>query len=202
MDTNLFLDLTRNRKNEFSRKIFQDIKCDKYDAITSTFTLLEIVQEEQERKFAENELIHNKKSFDEIRTKIHERNLSDSSLEEVYDSAWKELKPYFEEEKIRFMYLDEEGWDVVVDFQKHMNISASDVIHVAVAYIEGCDIFVTSDGQLIAVGSSFFKPKTLLFSTPERLEKNEKILIKKTRIKPSSEKKSVKEPVTDTLDRF
>lgn len=52
LDTNLFLDLTRNRRNEFSRALFRDIKNNKYDVVTSTFTLLEIIQEEQERAFA------------------------------------------------------------------------------------------------------------------------------------------------------
>ncbi|HMK94637.1 MAG TPA: PIN domain-containing protein [Candidatus Limnocylindrales bacterium] len=202
LDTNLFLDLTRNRKNDFSRQIFQDIKNGKYDAVTSTFTLLEIIQEEQERKFAENELIHNKRSFDEIRIRIHDRNLTRSALEEVYDSAWKELNPYIETEKIRVAYLDEDGWDVAADFQKQMNISASDVIHVAVAYIERCDVFVTSDSQLIAVGSSFFKPKTLIFSTPEALGKNEKRIRTTKTIKLQGKQKKVKEPKTESLEKF
>jgi len=171
LDTNLFLDLTRNRRNEFSRTLFQDIRKNKYNVVTSTFTLLEIVQEEQERAFAERELIHNKRSFDEIRIKIHERDLSSSALAEVYDSAWKELKPFIETEKIGVRYLDEEGWDVAFEFQKKMNISASDAIHLAVAYIETCDIFVTSDQQLQKIGSIFFKPSVLIFSSPSELEK-------------------------------
>jgi predicted nucleic acid-binding protein len=167
----LFLDLTRNRRNEFSRALFQDIRKGKYDVVTSTFTLLEIVQEEQERTFAERELIHNKRSFDEIRIKIHERDLSSSALEDVYDSVWKDLKPFIETEKIGVRYLDEEGWDIAFELQKKMNISASDAIHLAVASIETCNIFVTSDQQLQKMGSMFFKPSELIFSSPSELEK-------------------------------
>jgi predicted nucleic acid-binding protein len=183
LDTNLFLDITRNRNNEFTRTLFHEIKCDQYEAVTSTFTLLEIVQEEQERAYAEKELIHNKRSFDEIRSTMHERKLTKSTIEDVYDSVWKNLKPYTETEKISVQYLDEEGWDFAIDIQRKMDISASDAIHVAVAFKYGCDIFVTSDNQLIRNCSKHFKPQKLLFSTPSELKRKEKSLEKKTILK-------------------
>lgn len=183
LDTNLFLDMTRNRNNEFTRTLFHEIKEDKYEAVTSTFTLLEIVQEEQEGAYAERELIHNKRSFDEIRSTMHERNLSKSTLEDVHNSVWKCLKPYTDTEKIIVRYLDEEGWDFAIDIQGEIDVSASDAIHIAVAFKYGCDIFVTSDSQLIHNCSKHFKPQRLLFSTPSELKKKEKTVEKKTILK-------------------
>lgn len=113
---------------------------------------------------------------------MNERKLSKAAIEDVYDSAWKCIQPYIETEKITVRYLDEKGWDFAIDVQRSLDISASDAIHVAVAFNYGCDIFVTSDNQLIRICSEYFDPKRVLFSTPYELKKKEQTLEKKTLI--------------------
>jgi len=110
-----------------------------------------------------------------------ERDLTSSALEDVSNSIQKDLNPFIETEKIRVRYLDEEGWDTALDFQKEMNISSSDAIHLAVAYIWGCDIFVTSDNQLRKIASQYFNSEEIVFADPsEILQKKEEL--KKARI--------------------
>ena len=68
LDTNIFLDLTRSRNPEATNELFKNIKKGKYNAITSTFTVLEFMEDEQKQLFAEREILRRKKSFDQVRS--------------------------------------------------------------------------------------------------------------------------------------
>jgi predicted nucleic acid-binding protein len=178
LDTNIFLDLTRNR-NPDSTALFQKIKKGKYKAVTSTFTVLEFMEEEQERIFAEREILVRKKSFDQVRRRMDERDLTDVELESIKIILNKEIfKPYLDTEIIELTYLLNEGWDRAYELQRKLNISSDDAIHLAMADIWGCDVFVTGDDQLRKIGSAFFESSVMVFSTSSEIESKVEILRK------------------------
>ena len=180
LDTNIFLDLIRNRRGSGSIELFRDIRRGKYSASTSTFTLLQIIEEEQERIFAEREIVHRKRSFDEVRGRIGQRDLTPVELESIKIILEKEIyKPFVDTEKIEFRYLDDTGWDSAYELLSKLNLSASDAIHLAVADNLGSDVFVTNDSQLKTVASKFFKPSKMMFASPSEIDDRIKTLEKK-----------------------
>lgn len=174
LDTNIFLDLIRNRAGELadaSKKLFREIEDGKYGVITSSFTSLEIMEEEQGRVYAEREIVICKKSFDEVRRHIDRRDLTPSELAGIRKNLESRVyKPFMDKEKIILKYLTDEGWIRAYQLLDQLNISASDCIHLAIADIAGCDIFVTNDEQLRDVGSSFFKSDIMVFSSSLNIE--------------------------------
>lgn len=174
LDTNIFLDLIRNRAGELadaSKKLFREIEDGKYGVITSSFTSLEIMEEEQGRVYAEREIVICKKSFDEVRRHIDRRDLTPSELAGIRKNLESRVyKPFMDKEKIILKYLTDEGWIRAYQLLDQLNISASDCIHLAIADIAGCDIFVTNDEQLRDVGSSFFKSDIMVFSSSSNIE--------------------------------
>jgi predicted nucleic acid-binding protein len=182
LDTNIFLDLIRNRTGELadaSKKLFREIEDDKYGVITSSFTSLEIMEDEQERVYAEREIFICKKSFDEVRRHIDRRDLTPSELAGIKKNLENRVyKPFMDKEKIILKYLTDEGWIRAYQLLDQLNISASDCIHLAIADIAGCDIFVTNDEQLRDVGSSFFKLDIMVFSSSLNIENGITELVK------------------------
>jgi predicted nucleic acid-binding protein len=200
LDTNIFLDLTRKRKPD-SITLFENIKKGKYKAATSTFTLLEFMEDEQERLFAEREILGRKKSFDEVRRHMDVRDLTAVELEIIKVIVNEDIfKPYINTEIIELTYLTSEGWNRAYELQQKLNISSDDAIHLAMADIWGCDVFVTGDDQLRQIGSAFFEPSVMVFSTSSEIESKietlrkerepkEKTLEKKTLIERKAHKK-------------
>lgn len=173
LDTNIFLDLIRNR-NDDSIDLFRKIKKGNYKTVTSFFTLLEIIEDEQKRVFAEREIMIRKRSFDEVRTRISQRDLRKTELEGIKIILEKDIyKPFVDTEKIEVRYLDDAGWDRAYELLSKLNISASDSIHLAIADKLDCDVFVTNDSQLKTIASKFFKPAKMMFSSPSEI--NDKI---------------------------
>jgi len=174
LDTNIFLDLIRNRTGqpaEDSRKLLREISQDKYRALTSSFTILEIMEEEQEQIYAEREITICKKSFDEVRRHIDRRDLTLHELEGIQKILENHIyKPFINTEKIERRYLKDEGWNRATELLSKLNLSASDSIHLAIADIAGCDVFVTNDEQLRTVGSSFFDVDFMVFSSSSDVE--------------------------------
>ncbi|MCW3985075.1 MAG: type II toxin-antitoxin system VapC family toxin [Candidatus Bathyarchaeota archaeon] len=189
LDTNIFLDLIRKR-NDDSVELFRKIKKGGYRTVTSFFTLLEITGDEQKRVFAEREIVMRKKSFDEVRTRISERDLGKAELESIELHLRKEVyKPFVDTEKIEIRYLDDEGWDRALELLGKLNISASDSIHLAIADIRTCDIFVTNDSQLRKVASKFFEPSKMIFASSSEIGDKIKILREIRSGKKKGEKK-------------
>ena len=174
LDTNVFLDSIRNRTGQLaedSRKLLREINQDKYRAITSSFTILEIMEEEQEQIYAEREITICKKSFDEVRRHIDRRDLTLHELEGIQKILEIHVfKPFIDKEKIERRYLKDEGWIRAKELLGKLNLSASDCIHLAVADLAGCDVFVTNDEQLRTVGSSFFGVDYMVFSSSSNVE--------------------------------
>lgn len=177
LDTNIFLDLIRNR-NDDSVGLFQKIKKGAYRTVTSFFTLLEFMEDEQKRVFAEREIVIRKQSFDDVRTRIHERDLRKPELEGIKVNLEKKIyKPFVDTEKIEIRYLDDVGWDRAYELQSELNISSSDSIHLAIADILGCDVFVTNDSQLRKVASEFFKSSKVIFASSSEIAEKIKALV-------------------------
>lgn len=83
-----------------------------------------------------------------------------------------------DKEKIILKYLTDDGWIRAYQLLDQLNIPASDCIHLAVADIAGCDVFVTNDDQLRSVASSFFGSDIMVFSNSSNIESSIELLIK------------------------
>ena len=129
------------------------------------------MEDEQERIYAEREIVHCKKSFDEVRRHIDRRDLTPVELESIQKILEDQVfKPFVDKEKIELRYLTDEGWIRATELLSQLNISASDCIHLATADIVGCDIFVTNDDQLRNIGSSFFDSGIMVFSNSSNID--------------------------------
>lgn len=191
LDTNIFLDLIRKR-NDNSIELFRQIKKGNYKIVTSFFTLLEIMEDEQKRVFAEREIMIRKKSFDEVRVRIGERDLTPVELDNITTILDKDIyKPFVDTEKIEVRHLDDSGWERAYELLAELNISASDSVHLAIADLLKCDVFVTNDSQLRNVASKFFKPSKMIFTSSERLDNGIKTQEKMRAEKPKKHRKKV-----------
>lgn len=178
LDTNIFLDLIRKR-NDNSVELFRQIKKGTYKTVTSFFTLLEIMEDEQKRVYAEREIMIRKKSFDEVRVHIGERDLTPVELDSIETILDKTIyKPFVDTEKIEVRHLDDAGWERAYELLAKLNISASDSVHLAIADLLKCDVFVTNDSQLRNVASKFFKPSKMIFTSSEEIDNKIKNLEK------------------------
>jgi predicted nucleic acid-binding protein len=129
------------------------------------------MEEEQEQIYAEREITICKKSFDEVRRHIDRRDLSVHELAGIQKILEIHIfRPFIDKDKIERRYLKDEGWIRATELLSKLNLSASDSIHLAVADIAGCDVFVTNDEQLRAIGSSFFDVDYMVFSSSSNVE--------------------------------
>ena len=168
LDTNVILDIIRNRRVA-STILLDKIKNGKFDACTSYFTLLEVTDQEQEYKFFWK-MLEKGYSLDKIlRTRFH-RELTKQDLKEVTEKIdtifWKPFK-----DVIGFYYLEKDGWDRAWGLMEDTSIRANDLIHLATALSQKCDLFVTSDNDLLNAIR-----KKIPACTPEKVEQKLKSL--------------------------
>lgn len=104
---------------------------------------------EAEDYFTHRELM-NKRSFDEIRKTIYDRNLKKNELKVVLETTTEKTASSGGPSKnIEFdlYYLDDEGWNYAMELMSEINIHSTDAIHLATAIKSGCDLLLTKDSH-------------------------------------------------------
>jgi len=152
-DTNIIRDYLENRNQE-SIKLVEYIRQKELECFTSTFTMMELADVQQDTIFFQRTVINKKWDVDKFLRKRRQKNLSQQDF--------KDLGEYLEMVEARlpfigFFNLDEEGWQIAQYIASHSILSAVDTIHLATAYTSSCDIIITNDTQFIKYGNDILK---------------------------------------------
>jgi len=147
IDVMVILDIIRGRKNKASFALMEEIRNGHIKGCTSAFSLLELIDKEQEYTLIWR-MIKDGYSFDEILRERKNRNLKEHDLIEAVDKIdrifVKQYRNY-----IDFYYLADEGWDKAIELVQVVNLTSEDAIHVASALMAGCDLLVSNDQNLV-----------------------------------------------------
>ena len=174
-DTTVILDLLRPQRRPQARELLQTARSKGWTCVSSYYARMEALDVEQEHTWLRAQLrrgehierlIFRPRRVREIR---RERELSRGALTRISNRFHKELVTEIEQ-FIRWVQLDELGWEEATTLAANTNISAPDCIHVATAIGNNCHVLVTSDEALqeLAAGSiQIADPTTLLASLRE-----------------------------------
>jgi predicted nucleic acid-binding protein len=134
-------------------------------ACTSAFSLLELIDKEQEYTLVWH-MLRDGYSFDEILRKRSDRNLSEKELLEAFDKVDRVFTVQYKKH-IDLYYLDNEGWDKAIELMQTLNLTARDAIHLATALMAGCDLLVSNDQNFLKNAE-----KVIRVSTPDEVNNN------------------------------
>jgi predicted nucleic acid-binding protein len=124
----------------------------RWECATSIYTLLEVMDNKKDNKFAFNKL-ETGHTFKWILRHRDRRDLSDREIEDIYEKVYNE---FFDKYKfVEFYELDIKGWERAIELSRKSNISAPDLIHLATAQELNCDFLVTNDDSFLKQAKKF-----------------------------------------------
>lgn len=152
IDTNVIRDCIRRRKDS-SIALMKEIRERKVECITSIFTLVELWNLEKQESFFFKKI----RKHIELNAIISSRNqmdLNESELNDIND----ELDKFFGEYSfITTVQLVPEGWRFAFNIARTTNIGPGDILHLATALGERCDMMVSGDVPFIKEAKKFVK---------------------------------------------
>jgi len=167
IDTCIARDVTERRKDE-SIVLLNRIKNEGWSCKMSVFALMELVDIEQEDKFVHLRYFVEKQTLDEVFSSRRNRNLGQRELEKSFQYIDQFRNNY---SFIELVGLSDDGWSLAIVVASGSNLHASDVIHLASAWMEDCDVVVTDDTFFIREAKRYLKKEgiweTLKVCRPE-----------------------------------
>ena len=142
------------------------------ECITSIFTLLELWRVEKEEDFF-YKMVRQGYDLNTILSRRKYKDLNDSELNEVNDRLDRFFREY---DCVRPVQLIGEGWQFALDIARTTNIEPADIIHLATALGEKCDLLITGDGPFLSQARKFVKRNGYSLEVVETL-KAENLLI-------------------------
>ena len=167
LDTNIILDVLHGRWPA-SKRLFERIKSEHWECITSRFTMLELVDTEHEECFIENKKAEGY-PLSRVRTFLGTRHqkahaLPKRDLEKIHaflDSHSEDVFAY-----IDFRYpVANSFWDKAEDYCNSTEIAVADAMHLALAKESGCNILVTRDSDFRTVADDY-----IITTSPDGIE--------------------------------
>lgn len=158
IDTVLARDWTHNRNKE-SIELLNQIKNKKLKCLISVFGLMELVDIEQEDLFLNKKAFVDKESLDTIFSKRKRRDLKKEDLQKSSDYLGRFLKEY--REVITTVDLAQDGWSLALSIGVDSNLNATDVLHLATAWQNHCNIVITRDEFFIKEASKILKAQKI-----------------------------------------
>ena len=152
IDTNVVRDCIKRRK-DYSISLLKTVRQRKIECVTSIFTLLELWNLEKEEDFFFKK-VRQGVELNAIVSSRRQKDLNDSELNEINDRLDKFFKEY---DFIRQVQLMPEGWQFAFDIARTTNIEPSDILHLATALGEKCDLLITRDGPFIKEAKRFLR---------------------------------------------
>ncbi|MFC2021950.1 type II toxin-antitoxin system VapC family toxin [Chloroflexota bacterium] len=129
-----------------------------WECSTSRFTILELLDIEQEDRYIQN-LLNECHRLSRVRDLLGQRRqknkgLTKRELDEVYEKLHDELRTKCS--CVNYEHpINEEIWNMADDFCAATNIGAFDVIHLASAIILNCDVLVTRDQDFRSIADDY-----------------------------------------------
>lgn len=166
LDTNVILDYIRKR-NKDSVKLLKIIKRKKIKCCTSYFTLLELIDAEQENIWIKTR-INKGVTFDDIFRKRYPRELTKAQLRKAFSKIDRTFyDPFVETKIVDIMIPNGNSWDSILHLLQRSNTTTNDVFHIDAALGSNCNIFISNDSDLVKLIN---KHQILLASRPKELE--------------------------------
>ena len=164
---NVVLDAVDDRRPA-AADLLKRIRENGWMAITSPFSILEMLEAKKNDKWAAN-LLEQGLSFFQIQRRLGQRrtgrtSLNSRSLGEVYEDLQTKLRPI--SELITFPTPTSSLMNRAEDISAATNIEATDVFHLATALEFGCDLLVTSDADFLKLAGSY-----IIAVTPESFQR-------------------------------
>jgi len=154
IDTVIARDWTHNRDN-YSRELLTEIKNKKLKCLISVFGLMELADIEQEGLFLNKKAFVEREDLDIIFSKRKRRDLNNQDLEK----SSKYLEDFIEHYKniIKIVDLNQDGWSLALNLGAESNLNATDVIHLATAWQNRCNLIITRDEFFIKEAEKILK---------------------------------------------
>jgi predicted nucleic acid-binding protein len=152
IDTNVIRGCVR-RRPDFSPSLLKAIRQQNLQCITSIFTLLELWRIEKEEDFF-FKMVHQGYDLNAILRQRGDLKLTDTELNEINSRLDKFFNEY---DYIPPVQLIGEGWQFAVDIARTTNVQPADIIHLATALGEKCDLLVTNDSPFTTQAKKFLK---------------------------------------------
>lgn len=168
LDTNVILDAIHNRWQP-SVELIRRIEAEDWQCATSRYTVLELLDMEQEERFIEN-LRLDGLLLSQSRGLLGNRRqpkwgLQQRELDAIYIQLHDVLTTRYSFITFEHPHLPE-FWDKAEEFCSATNIGAADAIHLASAIGMGCNVLVTRDKDFRRIADNY-----ILSILPEELEK-------------------------------
>jgi len=152
IDTNVIRDCIKRRR-DYSISLMRTIRQRQIECITSVFTLLELWRVEKEEYFF-FKMVRKGYDLNHILSRRKYKNLNDSELNEVNEHLDRFFREY---DCVHPVQLIGEGWQFALDIARTTNIETEDIIHLATALGERCDLLTTGDGSFRTQAARFIK---------------------------------------------
>jgi predicted nucleic acid-binding protein len=147
IDTNVILDYIRKRDDD-STYLLKTIARKRLKSYTTAYSLLELLDRQQEDAWIEKR-VKAKESFEDILRQRYPRQLNKAELDNVFEQVDKKfLKQFVDSEIIYVGRPTQDSWDEIIDLMHDKNISIGDAFHFVMAKNQGCNVFITKDGNL------------------------------------------------------
>ena len=147
LDTNIILDILWARETgDDSAELVERIRNCGWQAVTSTFAIMEVTSQEQEERFVEDQRREGI-PFRNIYRQLGSRVTDSNRLRRIHRRTERLLRlrlPFLE-----YLWIEENGWPEALRLCGETDIDPSDCINLAVARLNGALVFVTKDGALI-----------------------------------------------------
>ena len=147
LDTNIILDVLWARETgDDSAELVENIRNRGWQAVTSTFAIMEVTSQEQEERYVEDQRREGV-PFRNIYRQLGNRVTDSARLRNVHLRTERLLRlrlPFLE-----YLWIEENGWPEALRLCGETDIDPSDCINLAVAKLNGAFVFVTKDGALI-----------------------------------------------------
>lgn len=172
LDTNVILDYLRGRgKDNRAILLIENIKRKRIHCYTSNYTILELIDREQEERWIER-CRERGLSLDDISRRSRERDLEEPDLRDAFNSLEKRfLKPFIDADIIEMVTPTTTQWDKIYELLAHYNFTIDDAFHVDAAIGKGCNIFISNDSHLVKlINESGLIPASTLDNLDRRLD--------------------------------
>jgi predicted nucleic acid-binding protein len=166
VDTNVILDYIRKRNTQ-SIVLLETLKRRKIRFYISYYTVLELIDKEQENTWIETR-IRRGESFDDIVRHRYPRDLDEAALRDSFKRIGERfVLPFIQTDSVSVMVPDNKSWDKTLGLLARTNLSVGDAIHVDAALGSDCNIFISNDDNLVKMLN---ESELILATNPSELE--------------------------------
>ena len=167
LDTNVILDYVRHRNND-SVVLLDALLHRRIRSYTSYYTILELIDKQQEEKWTRRRL-DERETLDNIIRHRFPRELTTDELKAVHnDLAKKFFKPFVESAIMTVLTPTAKTWDAILELLQKWNFSVGDAFHVDAALGSKCNILISNDSPMLRILN---ESKLIACASPSELEK-------------------------------